>query len=604
MENNKKIKHILSSIFGFDSFRIGQAEIINAAIKGQDVLAIMPTGGGKSLCFQLPALMQSGLTVVISPLIALMRDQIFQLRANGVKAASINSSYSEQDNQRTIDAAINGDLSLLYISPERLRLASTIEFLLQANVKIVAVDEAHCISQWGHDFRPEYQEIGKICDRLGGVQILAFTATADEQTRQDIVEKLFRKPPEIFLHGFDRPNLKISMSVRNNGKKQLLTFLDNHQNQSGIIYCQSRKKVEQITQFLNDNNIKAHAYHAGLSKEQRDENQDIFLIEDAIIIVATIAFGMGIDKPDVRFVFHMDLPKNIESYYQEIGRAGRDNLPAFIYTLYGLSEIYQYRRWIEQGDASIEQKQIEHQKLSSLVALCEAPLCRKVALLAYFGEDSEPCGDCDLCSGEIKTYDGTINAQKALSTIIRTKQIFGLEQLVSVLLGQENEMSIKHNHHNLSTFGIGRDISAHQWKSIFRQLLALGLINIDATNGFNSWVVSEDGWLVMRGQQKVQLREEIIQVQQKSLRRKSKKQDLIENKNCNQKVLTALKARRLTLAREKNKPAFVIFSDRSLIDMAVKLPKTLDEMSDIYGVGDMKLKQFGEDFLSIIAQEL
>ncbi len=595
---NTQALNLLSSIFGFDGFRAGQEEIIFAAMNGENLLAIMPTGGGKSLCFQLPALLNEGLTIVVSPLIALMRDQVLQLKEYGVNAASLNSTNSSEENFNIKQAAIAGEIKLLYISPERLARSDNIEFLKQCNVSTIAVDEAHCVSQWGHDFRPEYQQIANVRDELGDVQILAFTATADEQTRKDIKEQLFITKPKVFLHGFDRPNINLAMSARNNGKKQLLAFLEAHENESGIIYCQSRKKVEATTQFLVENNFKAYPYHAGLDKQKRAKHQDIFLAEDGIIIVATIAFGMGIDKPDVRFVFHNDLPKNIESYYQEIGRAGRDNLPATAHAIYGLGEIRLYRTWIEQGNASIEQKHIEHQKLSSLVALCEAPLCRRITLLAYFGDEIERCGNCDLCEGKIKTRNGTIDAQKALSAIIRTKEFFGMEHLISVLRGQINDMSIKHGHENLSVFGIGKDISLNEWRSIYRQIYALGMVEIDSAR-FNRWVVTKLGWEVLRKEKTVQLREEVLQPL-KTMRRKKSTVNLVNLEGCNQKVLTALKEYRLILAKEKNSPAFVIFSDKSLIDMATKLPNTLDEMLDIHGVGAKKLEQYGDSFLEII----
>jgi ATP-dependent DNA helicase RecQ len=428
--------------------------------------------------------------------------------------------------------------------------------------------------------------------------MLAFTATADALTRRDIEEKLFTAPPKVFLHGFDRPNISLAMTPRNNAKKQLLAFLDNHQGESGIVYCQSRKRVEDHAQFLCDNGIKALPYHAGLAKEVRSENQDVFLREDGYVIVATVAFGMGIDKPDVRFVFHLDLPKNIESYYQEIGRAGRDNLPAATRTLYGLNEIRQYGQWIDESDAPDEQKRIERQKLSSLVALCEAPKCRRMTLLAYFGDACTPCGNCDLCNGEVETRDGTIDAQKALSAIIRTGEFFGMEHLISVLRGEENDMSRKHGHGELPTFGVGKDTSRAEWRSIYRQLYATGLAEIDVTR-FNRWVVSEAGWQVLRKKENVVLRKQILQ----SKRERTPRQ-VILMENCDEQVFAALKEHRLTLAKEKNVPAFVIFPDRSLIDMASKLPGSLDAMRSVHGVGEKKLQQYGDEFLQIIKQAI
>lgn len=593
-------KKQLKSIFGFDDFRSGQEEIVLAALANENLLAIMPTGGGKSLCFQLPALMRDGLTLVVSPLIALMRDQVAQLRGLGVAAASLNSTNSADENQRIYQAAIQGDIKLLYLSPERLARSDIIDFLLKINVTTIAVDEAHCVSQWGHDFRPEYQNIGSVCQALGEVQIMGFTATADALTRKDIEQRLFPAPPKTFLHGFDRPNIRLTMSPRNNAKTQLMDFLGNHQNQSGIIYCQSRKKVEETASFLVQNGYEAYPYHAGLEAETRANNQDTFLREDGIIIVATIAFGMGIDKPDVRFVVHMDLPKNIESYYQEIGRAGRDNLPADTLTLHGYNEIRQYRQWIDQGDASNEQKRIEHQKLNSLAAMCEASVCRRQTLLAYFGDSCEPCGNCDLCAGEVETRDGTKEAQMALSNMLRTNQMFGMEHLIAVLRGSDSQKVQKFNHQDVSTFGIGKDISAAQWKSTHRQLLANGLVAID-TDRYNCWTVTDAGWQVLKGQQEVNLRKEAPKLVSKSPRTKTSAPLIGDH---NQNVLDALKARRLELARERKKPAYVIFTDKSLIDMATKLPNTLEEMSEVHGIGDKKLKQFGEEFLAIIQLEL
>ena len=593
-------KKQLFEIFGFDEFRPGQAEIVKAALNGENLLAIMPTGGGKSLCYQLPALMGEGLTLVISPLIALMRDQVAQLRGVGVAAASLNSGNSIQENHLIRHAAVNGELKLLYLSPERLSRPDAMDFLHKANITTIAVDEAHCVSRWGHDFRPEYQQIGRVCQELGGVQIMGFTATADALTRKDIEQKLFPAPPKVFLHGFDRPNIRLAMSPRNNAKNQLMSFLENHRGQSGIIYCQSRKKVDETASFLTRNAYQAYPYHAGLEAEIRANNQDVFLREEGMIIVATIAFGMGIDKPDVRFVFHMDLPKNIESYYQEIGRAGRDDLPADTLTLYGYNEIRQYRQWIDEGDASDEQKRIEHQKLNSLAAMCEASVCRRQTLLAYFGDQCEPCGNCDLCAGEVETRDGTREAQMALSNILRTNEMFGMEHLVAVLRGSENQKVQKFNHQNVSTFGIGKEISANQWKSTYRQLLAAGLVAIDADR-FNRWFVTDAGWQVLKSLQKVTLRKEVAISASKSSRQSA---DGLLTGDHNQTVLAALKAYRLELAREKKQPAFVIFSDKSLIDMATRLPGTREEMNDIHGVGDKKLKLYGDDFLAIIRHAL
>ena len=581
----------LNHVFGFDGFRPGQQEIVDAALANEDVLAIMPTGGGKSLCFQLPALIRDGLTVVVSPLIALMHGQVAQMREAGVPARSLNSSNEDSENHIAMQEAEEGSLKLLYLSPERLARPGTIAFLKRVGVTAIAVDEAHCVSQWGHDFRPEYRLIGETRDALGGVQILAFTATADEMTRRDIVERLFTSPPRVFLRGFDRPNIGLAMTPRANGRKQLTDFLTRHKGQSGIIYCQSRKKVEETADFLAGNGIDARAYHAGLPAEQRRACQDAFLREEAVVVVATVAFGMGIDKPDVRFVFHMDLPKNIEGYYQEIGRAGRDGLPATAHGLYGMGEVRQYRQWIDESDAPDEQKRIERQKLSTLVAYCEAITCRRVTLLAYFGENADACGNCDVCRGEVETIEGTVQAQKALSVILRTREMFGMEHLITVLRGEHTEMSDRHGHATLPTFGVGVDVSKAEWRSIFRQVYAAGFASIDMEN-YGRWQVTERGWEVLRGQLPVMLR--------KPPKKTRNERAPVDASGADDSVLAALKALRRQLADERNVPAYIIFGDRTLIEMASALPSNREEMSRIHGIGDRKLDNFGDAFLDEI----
>ena len=439
-------EQILRTTFGFEGFRPGQAEIVAAILDGRDVLAVMPTGSGKSLCYQLPALLRDGLTIVVSPLIALMRNQVAQLRGYGVAAAALNSANDAAENWAISDRIARGDLRLLYIAPERLVKAETIELLKRAKIALLAVDEAHCISQWGHDFRPEYAALGAVQAELGNVQTVAFTATADAATRSDIVDKLFSRRPAVFVHGFDRPNLRLAMQAKSGGRKQIADFIGAHRGQSGIVYCASRRKTEELADALRGSGIKALAYHAGMEAVERSRNQDVFLQEDGIVMVATVAFGMGIDKPDVRFVVHADMPSNIESYYQEIGRAGRDGLPADTLTLYGMGDIRLRRLQIDESESSNEQKRVDRQRLNALVALCESPRCRRQTLLAYFGESTEPCGNCDFCCDGAEVIDGTIAAQKALSAIVRTGERFGTEHLTNVLIGENTEAVEKFGH--------------------------------------------------------------------------------------------------------------------------------------------------------------
>jgi len=581
----------LHNTFGFDGFRPGQEEIVDAAMAGEDLLAIMPTGGGKSLCFQLPAIVREGLTVVVSPLIALMRGQVAQMRELGVAARSMSSGNTSDENALAMTEAEDGALDMLYLSPERLARHGMVSFLKRIGVTMIAVDEAHCVSQWGHDFRPEYRMIGEVRDALGGVQVLAFTATADELTRKDIEEKLFTAKPRTFLRGFDRPNISLAMTPRNNGKKQLLDFLERHKGESGIIYCQSRKKVEDTAEHLRKNGVDARAYHAGLEPQTRSDTQDAFLREDGLVVVATVAFGMGIDKPDVRFVFHMDLPKNIEGYYQEIGRGGRDGLPASAHLLYGMGEVRQYRQWIDESDAQEDQKRIERQKLTALVGLCETTQCRRTALLGYFGEAASGCGNCDICRGEVETIDGTVLAQKALSVILRTREIFGMEHLITVLRGERNPMCDKHGHADLPTFGVGADVTKADWRSIFRQVYAAGYASVDVEN-YSRWTVTEEGWKVLRGQQPVTLR--------KPGRVTKTRDQSMEMSEADAELLDDLKSLRRDLAKERDVPAYVIFADRTLIEMASIAPVDTNGLRDVHGVGDKKIERYGAAFLSRI----
>ncbi|MBC7953374.1 MAG: DNA helicase RecQ [Rhodospirillaceae bacterium] len=588
-------RSLLRSVFGFDGFRPGQDSIIGAILDGENVMAIMPTGAGKSLCYQLPALVGNGLTVVVSPLIALMRDQVAQLTNYGVKAAALNSSNDPAEVRRIFDSLRDGDLRLLYLAPERLARPDTMELLRNAGATRLAIDEAHCVSQWGHDFRPEYLALGELRRELGGIQTVAFTATADAATRADIVARLFDGEPRIFIGGFDRPNLFLAMSAKNSAKKQLLDFIGARKGQSGIVYCGSRAGTEDLASAFNTAGHRALPYHAGLDKGIRDTNQDTFLREDGITMVATVAFGMGIDKPDVRFVAHADLPKSIEAYYQEIGRAGRDGLPADTLTLYGLGDVKLRRMQIEDSQSSEEQKRVERQKLNALLALCEAPRCRRQTLLAYFNEASAPCGHCDLCLHGVEVYDGSVDAQKVLSAIYRTGQRFGTEHLINILVGSDNDAVVHHGHHALPTFGVGKDRTRPQWHSIFRQLYAAGLMTQDLAE-YGAWRMTEEGGQVLRGKARIEIRSDVLRAKSK----KAKAPPAGAPTDYDEDLLAELKKLRRELATEQGIPAYAVFPDRTLMELASKRPMSLGEMRGIHGIGDAKLERYGEIFLEAL----
>ena len=591
-----RARAILRDVFGFQEIRPGQEAIISAVLGGEDVLAVMPTGSGKSLCYQLPAIAGGGLTLVVSPLIALMRDQVAQMRALGVPAAALNSSNEPDENRRTTEALRGRTLRLLYAAPERLARSDTTALLREAGCTTVAIDEAHCVSQWGHDFRPEYLALGGLREAVGAKQTVAFTATADSATRADVAAQLFPRKPRLFIGGFDRPNLRLAIRPKAGGKKQVAEYVQRHKGEAGIIYCSSRARTEDFATALAAAGVNALPYHAGLDKSVRDANQDTFVRDDAVVIVATVAFGMGIDKPDVRFVCHADLPKNIESYYQEIGRAGRDGLPADTLTLYGQEDIRLRRMQIDDSQAGDEQKRVEFQRLNALLSLCEAPRCRRQTLLAYFGETTAPCGNCDLCADGVQTFDGTVDAQKLLSAMKRTGERFGSEHVVNILLGNATDSIKQYGHDKLPTFGVGAERGKSEWRSLLRQIHAAGLVSLDVA-GYGRWVITPAGREVMGGRAKIDLRADVLTPRE----RKRKGRATLPTGDADAALLDRLKQLRRTLASAARVPAYVVFPDRTLIELATHQPKTLAEMSAIHGVGKAKLTRYGAAFLAVIA---
>jgi ATP-dependent DNA helicase RecQ len=494
---------------------------------------------------------------------------------------------------------------LLYVAPERLARPDMVEMLAESHVTLMAIDEAHCVSQWGHDFRPEYLTLGSLARQIGGrLQTLALTATADAPTRGDIVDKLFAAPPRVFVRSFDRPNLRLAFKPKERSARQALAFVAAHQGESGIVYCASRRKVEELATALAAAGIRALPYHAGLDKAVRDANQDAFQQEDGVVMTATVAFGMGIDKPDVRFVCHADLPANVEAYYQEIGRAGRDGLPADTLTLYSLGDMQLRRQQIEQGDSPDERKRIERQRLNALLALAEAPRCRRQTLLAYFDEVSEPCGNCDLCQEGVELFDGTVDAQKAMSAILRTGERFGVEHLVAILLGERTDNVVKFNHDRLPTFGVGRDRKPAEWRSIFRQLSATGLIAQDLAE-HGRWWVTDEGWRVLKGEARIELRKELAAPAGKTSRRDKRAAEAAAiASDDDAALLAALKTLRTKLAQVQKVPAYVVFSDRTLIELATHRPASLGAMREIHGVGDTKLERYGAAFLEVLQKHV
>ncbi len=589
-----KPEELLSSIFGFSAFRPGQAEIVAAVAGGRNTLAIMPTGGGKSLCFQLPALLRDGVTIVISPLIALMRDQVRGLREAGVEAGALTSGNTEEETEEVFAALDEGRLKLLYMAPERLASGGTLTLLRRINTSLIAVDEAHCVSQWGHDFRPDYLRIGDLRRALD-VPLAAFTATADEETRAEIVTRLFDgTAPETFLRGFDRPNIRLAFEVKDQPRRQILTFAAARKGQSGIVYCGTRAKTETLAQALCETGHAACHYHGGMDPDDRRAVEARFQREDGLIVVATVAFGMGIDKPDIRWVAHADLPKSIEAYYQEIGRAGRDGAPAETLTLFGPDDIRLRRSQIDEGLAPPERKSADHARLNALLGLAEATACRRQRLLAYFGETSDPCGNCDLCETPPELFDGTEAVRKALSAILRTGESFGAAHLIDILTGAMTDKVRERGHDGLPTFAVGRDLPKAEWQAVFRQMMGHDLIR-PAPERHGAFRMTEAARPILRGEEGITLRRDTIR---KSAGRPVVK-TLVSDEDA--PLLSALKAKRRALAEAARVPAYVILTDRTLIEMAETRPATLDDMARISGVGAKKLESYGAAFLAVVA---
>lgn len=590
---------ILENIFGYSSFRGEQAEIIDHVIGGGSCCVLMPTGSGKSLCYQIPALCMNGVGIIVSPLIALMDDQVTALRELGVRAAAIHSGLDGRDVQGIYQDLRAGTLDLLYVAPERLMTSDFLNLLDRIPIALFAIDEAHCISQWGHDFRPEYRQIFLLRERFPHIPCIAVTATADDPTRQDIMERL--NLPRLFTAGFDRPNIRYEVGSKNSPSRQLLDFLKTRaRDESGIVYCLSRKKVEETAKTLQENGYKAMPYHAGLSADVRARHQNKFIKDEGVIMVATIAFGMGINKPDVRFVAHLDMPKNIEAYYQETGRAGRDGLPAVAWMVYGMQDVVLQRQMIEDSDMPEVQKRVVRHKLSCLLNYCETIQCRRKVLLNYFGDEQGACGNCDICLNPPKTIDGTIAAQKLISCVYRTGQMFGAQYVIDVLLGKDDERIQKFGHDKISTFGIGSEYDRTAWQGIVRQLVSQNLLSVDMNN-HSELVITEQGADFLKNKGTIQLRlEEKPQRSREKLAAKASVAAASLSTDEERQLLQELKELRLSIAREQNLPPYVIFHDKTLIDMVLINPQNYDQLAMVNGVGQSKLQKYGDKFLRVI----
>ncbi|MDK9752693.1 ATP-dependent DNA helicase RecQ [Vibrio sp. B513a] len=591
-------QRVLEDVFGYQEFRDGQQLVIDAAVEGRDSLVILPTGGGKSLCYQIPALVRSGITLVISPLISLMKDQVDQLKANGVAAECINSTMPREELLSVYNRMHTGHLKLVYVSPERVLMRDFIERLENLPLSMIAVDEAHCISQWGHDFRPEYAALGQLKQQFSHVPFMALTATADDATRRDILERLQLNNPEVYLGSFDRPNIRYNLVEKHKPVSQIVRYLETQKGNCGIIYCGSRKKVEMVTEKLCNNHIRAAGYHAGMDADERAYVQEAFQRDDIQIVVATVAFGMGINKPNVRFVVHFDIPRNIESYYQETGRAGRDGLPAEAMMLYDPADISWLRRMLDEKDDG-PKKQVETHKLNAMSAFAEAQTCRRQVLLNYFGEYREkPCGNCDICLDPPKHFDATEEARKALSCVYRVNQSFGMGYVVEVLRGMQNIRVRENGHDKISTYAIGRDHSHDYWVSIFRQLIHKGLLFQNITRN-STLQLTEEARPLLRGDVTLELA-----VPRLDTAARAAKSDKLTSKNYDKKLFAKLRKLRKSIADEDGLPPYVVFSDATLIDMAEILPTSYGEMLAVSGVGQRKLEKYADPFLDLIQEHI
>lgn len=602
LDITSRAQHILESVFGYPAFRGQQAEIVRQVALGGDALVLMPTGGGKSLCYQIPALLRDGVGVVVSPLIALMQDQVDALAEVGVRAAFLNSTQSFDEMVQTERKLRRGELDLVYVAPERLMTPRCLELLEASKIALFAIDEAHCVSQWGHDFRPEYIKLSILHERFPAVPRIALTATADHQTREEIIERLQLQEAAQFVSSFDRPNIRYQIVEKANARKQLLDFIESeHSGDAGIVYCLSRKKVEEVAEFLNASGINALPYHAGMETAKRSANQSRFLREDAIVMVATIAFGMGIDKPDVRFVCHLDLPKSIEGYYQETGRGGRDGAPASAWMAYGLQDVVQQRRMIEESEADEAFKRVQSAKLDAMLGLCETLSCRRVRLLEYFGQAATPCGNCDTCLQPPVSFDATVPVQKLLSAIYRVEQRFGAMHVLDVLRGVESDKIRQWQHDQLTVFGVGADRGEAEWRAILRQAIAMGLVAVDH-DGFNALKLTEEARPVLRGERKILLREYQKPVSQRKKGVKPKGYVESDLSAQEQTVFDKLRWWRVETARKHNVPAYVIFHDATMREIAKARPASLDDLRHVSGVGEKKLETYGAEIIALMAE--